>query len=119
MTTQQLILIAAFFTFAVFFFYKRWKMGGNKVKLKEMLQQGAKIIDVRSRGEFSMGHFAGAVNIPLDELPAKMNTLGDKNKPVIVYCASGGRSGSAQRFLQSAGFTQVENGVNQGNLQSL
>jgi phage shock protein E len=119
MTTQQLILLAAFFTFAVFFFYKRWKMGGNKVKLKEMLKNGAKVIDVRSRGEYATSHFPGSINIPLDELQSQVGVLGAKNEPLIVYCASGMRSGSAQRFLISVGFLQVENGVNQSNLQSL
>lgn len=119
MTQQQLIIVIVVGLFLVFTIYRRIKLGGNKVKIKEMLKKGAKIIDVRSRGEFSTGHFAGAINIPLDELQGNVNTLGDKDNPLIVYCASGGRSGSAQRFLQAAGFTNVENGVNQGYLQSL
>lgn len=119
MTTQQFILIVAFFSFGGFVFYKRWKMGENKVKLKEMLQNGAQIIDVRSRAEYATGHFSGAINIPLDELRSKYDTIREKNQPIIVYCASGMRSSSAQNFLRSAGFVNVENGINQSNLQSL
>ncbi|HMV34588.1 MAG TPA: rhodanese-like domain-containing protein, partial [Turneriella sp.] len=116
---QQTLLLVGAGAFTVYYFFKKWKMGGNKVKIKEMLQNGAKVIDVRSRGEFSTGHFSGAINIPLDELPGKVSTIGKKDEPVIVYCASGMRSSSAQRVLQSAGFTNVENGINHMNLQSL
>lgn len=116
---QQVILAVSAAIFIGYYFFKKWKMGGNKMKLKQMLEQGAKIIDVRSRGEFSTGHYAGAINIPLDELPAKISTLGKKDDPVIVYCASGMRSSSAQRMLQAAGFTNVENGINHAYLMSL
>jgi phage shock protein E len=116
---QQTLLVVGAGAFTLYYFFKKWKMGGNKVKLKQMLQSGAKVIDVRSRGEFSTGHFAGAINIPLDELPGKISTIGKKDEPVIVYCASGMRSGSAQRMLQSAGYTNVENGINSMNLMSL
>jgi phage shock protein E len=116
---QQTLLLVGAGAFTLYYLFKKWKMGGNKVKLKEMLQNGAKVIDVRSRGEFATGHFAGAINIPLDELPGKLATIGKKDEPVIVYCASGMRSGSAQRLLQSAGFVSVENGINHMNLQSL
>lgn len=119
MRQQQMLILIVVGLYLAFIIYRKLKLGGNKVKLKEMLQHGAKIIDVRSRGEFSTGHFSGAVNIPLDELQGSLTAIGDKNNPVIVYCASGMRSGSAQRVLQAAGFTQVENGVNQGHLQSL
>lgn len=116
---QQTILLASVALFTIYYFFKKWKMGGNKVKLKQMLEQGAKIIDVRSRGEFSTGHYKGAINIPLDELSGKIATLGKKGDPIIVYCASGMRSSSAQRMLQAAGFTNVENGINHMHLMSL
>lgn len=116
---QQTLLLIGATVFALYYIYKKFKMGGNKVKLKEMLQSGAKVIDVRSRGEFAGGHFSGAVNIPVDELAGKLSSIGQKDDPIIVYCASGMRSSSAQRVLQSAGFTNVENGINHMNLMSL
>ncbi|HRP68707.1 MAG TPA: rhodanese-like domain-containing protein [Turneriella sp.] len=119
MTEQQIIWISALSLLLVFILYRKHKLGRNKVNVKGMLQQGAKVVDVRSAGEFAGGHYKGAINIPLDALSSRLNTLGDKSKPVIVYCASGMRSGSAKRVLESAGFTQVENGVNQGYLESL
>lgn len=116
---QQTLLLVGTAIFVVYFLFKKFKMGANKVKLKEMMKQGAKIIDVRSRGEFAGGHFAGAINIPLDELPAKVASIGSKEQAVIVYCASGMRSSSAQRVLVQAGFVNVENGINHMNLMSL
>ncbi len=119
MTDQQMMLVAGAGLFTAYFIYKKIKMGGNKVKLKQMLQDGAKVIDVRSKGEFAGGSFPGAINIPLDELSAKVNSIGKKDQPVIVYCASGMRSSSAQRVLMSAGFENVENGINHMNLMSI
>ncbi len=116
---QQTLLLIGAAAFTVYFIFKKFKMGANKVKLKEMMKQGAKIIDVRSRGEFAGGHYAGAINIPLDELPSKAASIGSKDTPVIVYCASGMRSSSAQRVLMSAGFENVENGINHMNLMNL
>lgn len=68
------------------------------------------IIDVRTPMEYSAGAFPNAVNIPLDELPERLSELGDPNREIILYCASGARSGYAQRLLQQSGFTQVTNG---------
>ncbi len=68
------------------------------------------IVDVRTRGEFQSGSFPGAVNIELDQLSQRVNELGEKNRDITVYCASGARSAYAQRMLQQMGFTDVKNG---------
>jgi rhodanese-related sulfurtransferase len=82
---------------------------GPKVNYKELIQRGAVIIDVRSKGEFASGHIKGAKNIPLDVLGNNLNGL-DKSKPVITCCASGMRSGAAKGMLKSKGFNEVHNG---------
>ncbi|MCP4498757.1 MAG: rhodanese-like domain-containing protein [Deltaproteobacteria bacterium] len=74
---------------------------------RQQVEAGAKLIDVRSPGEFSSGHLPGAQNIPLGELAARLGSIGDKEKPVVIYCLSGGRSGSAKGILARGGFTQV------------
>ncbi|MBL8910030.1 MAG: rhodanese-like domain-containing protein [Archangium sp.] len=75
-----------------------------------MVKEGATLIDVRSPGEFSTGHIDGALNIPLGSLGDALGKLGgNKDKPVIVYCASGARSAMARSQLKSRGFTQVFN----------
>ncbi len=68
------------------------------------------IVDVRSSGEFAYGAVPGAVNIPLDELERRLDELGDKDRKIILYCASGGRSSYAVQILKSYGFTKPENG---------
>jgi phage shock protein E len=73
----------------------------------QIVESGARLIDVRTAEEFSAGHIEGAVNIPVQELPARIGELGAKNDPIVVYCRSGARSGSAKRMLESAGYTKV------------
>ena len=81
---------------------------GPKVDYKELLQSGAVIIDVRSKGEYQGGHIKGSLNIPLDTLSNNIAKL-KKEKTVITCCASGMRSASAKSILKSKGF-QVHNG---------
>ena len=84
--------------------------------IRDMIKAGAKIIDVRAKGEFEDEAYPGAVNIPLNILPAKLDELGPKDKPIVLYCASGARSATAARLLKQAGFTNV---VNAGGLDSM
>ena len=87
------------------------------VDYSELKKNGASIIDVRTAGEFSSGHIKGSKNIPLQSLSSKLNKI-DKTKPVIVCCASGARSGSAKRILESNGFENVYNGGGWHSLNS-
>jgi rhodanese-related sulfurtransferase len=82
---------------------------GPKVDYKDLLANGAQIIDVRTKGEFQSGHIKGAVNIPLDSLKNNLSKL-KKDKPVITCCASGMRSASAKGLLKANGFVDVYNG---------
>jgi phage shock protein E len=82
---------------------------GPKVDYKDLLANGAQIIDVRTKGEFQSGHIKGAVNIPLDNLKNTLSKL-KKDKPVITCCASGMRSASAKGLLKANGFVDVYNG---------
>lgn len=86
------------------------------LNVKDMIKAGAKIIDVRTKGEFEDEAFPGAINIPLNLLPAKLGELGPKDKPIVLYCASGARSAQAARLLKQAGFSDV---VNAGGLDDM
>ncbi|HFE37422.1 MAG TPA: rhodanese-like domain-containing protein, partial [Gammaproteobacteria bacterium] len=66
------------------------------------------LFDVRTEAEFVQGAVPGARNVPVQYLKAKAGNL-DSNKPVIVYCRTGGRSAKAQRLLEGIGFRQVHN----------
>jgi len=76
---------------------------------KSLVSAGALLLDVRTEGEFSSGHLPNALNIPLGELGARMSKLEPKERPVVVYCASGVRSAAAAGALRSAGFAKVKN----------
>ena len=83
---------------------------GPKTDYSELIKQGAIILDVRSKGEFVSGHIKNAINIPVDELSHNLSKLKDKNKCIICCCASGMRSGTAKRILESQGYKAVFNG---------
>jgi rhodanese-related sulfurtransferase len=73
------------------------------VENKEVL-----ILDVRNKGEYDMGHIPGATLIPAVVLPVRINELKKyENKPILVYCASGGRSPGAVQTLSKNNFTQI------------
>jgi phage shock protein E len=68
------------------------------------------LLDVRRPDEFASGHVEGAVNVPLGETARMMETIGAKDRPVVLHCRSGNRSGQALKALQAAGFTRLVNG---------
>ncbi len=74
----------------------------------EKLRAGATVVDVRSEAEFQRGAYRGAINLPLANLPARLHRI-PKDRPVVVYCASGARSAMAARMLRKAGFADVSN----------
>lgn len=92
--------------------------GGKKKKaaLAAVLADGAYVIDVRTKGEFSGAHYPGAVNIPVDTLDKHTKKLGAPDRPIVVYCASGARSSQAAALLRTAGFTNVTNAGGLGNM---
>ncbi len=80
-----------------------------KMKIPELLKQGALIIDVRSREEFIMGANPLSKNIPLGDIVKRKKEL-NKDKTLILCCASGARSGMAISMLRANGFTNLVNG---------
>ncbi len=66
------------------------------------------LIDVREPREFEDGHIAGAKNIPIRELPKRLDTLAlDCSKPIVAICLSGHRSVPAYRLLARSGCEKV------------
>ena len=79
------------------------------IKDKKDLQ----LIDVRTASEYAEGHLANAKLIPVQELAQRLAEI-DKNKPVLLYCRSGHRSGNALKVLQENGYknaSHVEGGI--------
>ena len=89
-------------------------MAGNTVL--EKIRAGALLVDVRTADEFKDGSYNGAVNIPLAALLARQEELGPKDRPIVLFCASGARSGLGARLLKQAGFTDV---INAGGLEDM
>lgn len=74
---------------------------------KQLVQQGALLLDVRTPQEFQAGHLEGARNVPVGELSQRLDELGERETPVVVYCRSGARSSRAKKVLEASGFQRV------------
>lgn len=92
--------------------------GGRRVSSEVVLEKikaGATVVDVRSVGEYRGGAYPGAVNIPVQELDRRLGEI-PRDRPIVVYCASGMRSASAERLLRARGFADVVNGGGLGDM---
>ncbi len=76
-------------------------------KARQLVSEGAVLLDVRTPQEFQQGHPEAAKNIPVQELPRRLAEVGPPGTPVVVYCAAGGRSAVAAQLLKSNGFPDV------------
>ena len=86
-------------------------------------QEDVQLVDVRTPQEWEQGVIGNPVkaNIQAEDFEQKLAEL-DKNKPVLVYCASGGRSGRAMQMMKEKGFTEVynlEGGINTWRQQDM
>ena len=77
-------------------------------KVRELLEAGECIIDIREKGEYAEGHLKGVPNIPLSELRERVNEI-PKDRTVYLQCRSGQRSYNACLLLQNLGYTNVVN----------
>jgi len=111
MTLEQVALIVV--AVAAWFFLFRYGKTSS-AEAHRLVAAGARLVDVRTPGEFSGGHLPGAVNVPLDQLEGRIGELKKESTPVVVYCASGMRSGQARRMLLRLGIAAVHDlgGIN-------
>ena len=87
-------------------------MDVNVEEFQELIEKnGAQLIDVRTPGEYEKGHLKDAIliNYMADDFKVKAFEGLDKSIPVLVYCASGGRSAKSAKMYIEAGFTKVYN----------
>jgi rhodanese-related sulfurtransferase len=71
--------------------------------------KGPLVLDVRSENEYASGHVPGAVNIPHNQLAARLGEIGGRREqPIVLYCESGRRAGMAASMLQEAGFSSIQ-----------
>jgi rhodanese-related sulfurtransferase len=72
--------------------------------------ENAVFLDIREDGEYKGGHIPDCIHIPFKQLSERVNELNRfRNSPVIAYCRSGARSGSAGTVLKKHGFENVYN----------
>ena len=77
-------------------------------KVRELVEEGQVIIDVREPGEFARGHIKGARNIPLSQIRERLAEI-PSDRPVYLHCRTGQRSYNATLLLQNAGYKNVWN----------
>lgn len=90
----------------------------DNTELKEIIKEGAFLVDVRTPSEFASGSVKGAVNIPLDKISGQLSKFKGK-KNIVVFCRSGNRSSQAKSILEKNGFKNVVNGGTWQNVNSL
>jgi phage shock protein E len=89
----------------------------SNINVKALMTKGAIIIDVRTPQEYDNGHIAESMNIPLNVISTRIDSLRAKNVPIICVCASGMRSGNACATLKNAGI-ECYNGGNWSSLNN-
>ena len=77
-------------------------------KLIELKGEGIKVVDIRTKREYDQGHIPGVIHIDFlgDGFLDRIKKEGVSN-PIIIHCASGGRSAKAAKILKEAGFERV------------
>lgn len=81
----------------------------NDIDFKQLIIDGAFLVDVRTEAEFAEGHVKGSTNIPLHTIPYEIERFKNKSN-IIVFCRSGGRSSQAKAYLDVNGIENVING---------
>ena len=74
------------------------------------------IVDVRTADEFAGNHVPSAINIPLDQLSARIDEVKSLPRPIVAYCRSGNRSGMAVSMMKQSGITDAVNGGGIGDM---
>jgi rhodanese-related sulfurtransferase len=82
----------------------------SEAKAREHLQNGARVVDVRTVEEYKSKSLTNVVNIPLDVIKTKFPTIiTNKSELVLLHCRTGRRSGLAETELRALGYTNVFN----------
>lgn len=86
---------------------------GTAAQLAAAAGDSVLYLDVRTPEEFRTGHVEGAVLLPYDQMSQRWQELAEwQDRPVVVYCRSGRRSGIAIDVLRANGFSRLTNGIN-------
>lgn len=107
----QLVVNTTHFCMASFFIELGLRLAGKSLptpkidpaEARRLVAEGALLVDVRDASEFAMEQIPEAINVPLAELSGEAERLRAEERPIILYCQSGGRSRMALSVLAQAG----------------
>jgi phage shock protein E len=115
------LLYAALVLLSVWLFTPLFAGGGDIRAAREawpMIENGALLVDVRSKEEFDEGHLEGAIHIEWTETDKLMAAIGeDKQRPVVFYCRTGNRADKSIAELKKNGYTNIFNATGLEALQ--
>ncbi len=106
------ILVGAFLLIFALFVRNELVRGGRAVTAQELVnlvnRDGAVVVDVRDKAEFSQGHIVDAINVPHGALNTRLAELEKyKERPLVLACKMGQHAGAAGTVLRKAGFQNV------------
>jgi phage shock protein E len=106
---QWILLVGALVVVLLLLWGKRGGLVAED-QARQWLEQGARVVDVRTEAEFSQRHIPGAVNVPLSGIKEQIGTVApQKEEILLLHCVAGGRSAMAQRTLKEMGYTRCYN----------
>ncbi len=110
--TSKLILLTSLFLLTAC-----TQFGPDQLNAWKLIDEGALILDVRTKQEFDEGHLAHAINIEYENIPKIVKRIGkNKERLVVLYCRSGRRASVALAELKKMGYNNIFNG---GGLKSM
>ena len=110
--SNHYILVSAFVFLLVAFVINEGKQGGAAITPTNLVnlanREGAVLVDIRDTKEYSAGHIAGALSMPVSSIDARIGEMEPyKDKPVVLVCKMGQHAGAAGRKLKALGFENV------------
>lgn len=105
MALQIIVAIIGLLAVGYFLFLRAGRI--DAAEARRLVEGGAVLVDVRTPAEFADGHLPGAISVPVQDLDRRIEDLGPKDRPIVLYCRSGVRSGRAARILTDAGYASV------------
>ncbi|MFQ3200021.1 MAG: rhodanese-related sulfurtransferase [Zhongshania sp.] len=108
---EQWILISALISCLFLLSFHESRRAGKSITPQQMVilinQQGAVVVDLRDKAEYTKGHIIDSVNVPFAKLDKELEDLGDKEKPIVLVCKLGQNATAAGKKLGAKGYTQV------------
>ncbi|AMO67068.1 Rhodanese-related sulfurtransferase [gamma proteobacterium BDW918] len=108
---EQWVLISALISCLLLLSFHEQRRAGKALTPQQVVnlvnQQGAVVIDLRDKGEFSKGHILDSVSLPFSKLEKEIADHAEKDKPLVLVCKMGQHSSAAGKKLGSLGYTQV------------